>query len=200
LEVTLDNGEVIFFKIAAFYEWGNIKHEANVAAFLREHGIPAPQVLAVDTSCSILPYPYMMQRRLGGTKLFKLLKSVSEKEQLNIYEVIGGLYKKLHAIKNDVSGLWGDEPRKIRYPVSPNDYMYNAEIVNGSGKIVNERGFISNTTYERAVQLWKTNMDYLKTHQPSLIHYSPFIWNIYLEKNNDQWMVSKLMSLGDVMW
>jgi hypothetical protein len=199
-EVVLDSGEVVFFKLGTNPEWSVVGHVANVAAYFKDIGIPAPRVLAVDNSCSLIAYPYIIQEKVGGTRLGSLLKQVDKSEHKAIYEVIGKLYGRMHGVKNDGSGLWGDEPRKLKYPVSPNDYMYNAEIVNGSGKGALDKGLISLRTYERTVAVWKENMDYLKDHQPSMVHSSPFPWNIYLERKNGQWHIAKLMAMGDVMW
>ncbi len=199
-EVTLDNGMTVFFKVGEKPEWNDVQHEANVVDFLIENKIPAPHVLAVDTSNSIIPYPYIIQERIGGIRLCNLLSLVNQDEQVIIYETIGKLYRKIHSIKNDHSGLWGEGPRTIRSPISPNDYMYNAEIVNGSGMKALAQGIISKSTYQRVVTYWQDNLDYLKSHQPSLIHFSPFLWNIYLEKQAGTWNITKLMATGDVMW
>lgn len=199
-EVILENDDVIFFKIQIHPEWGNVKHEANVINFFEQHDISVPQLIILDTSCTIIPYPYIIQEKVGGTRLGNLIEQVNKEEQIEIYKVIGRLYRKMHNIKNDKSGLWNDEPRKILYSISPNDYMFNQEIVNGSGKLALEKEVISKKNYDRIVSIWKVNIDYLKKHEPSLVHVSPFLWNIYLEKKDKKWMITKLMSLGDVMW
>lgn len=199
-EVVLDNGMTVFFKVGEKPEWSDVKHEADVTKFFIANDLPVPRTLAVDTSASILPYPYIIQEKIGGTRLCNLLNQVNSEEQPSIYEVIGKLYRKIHNIKNARSGLWGDSPRTIRYPISPTDYMFHAEIIDGSGKKALLEGRISQRTYQRIVTYWQDNLDYLKNHQPSLIHFSPFLWNIYLDKTDNEWQVTKLMALSDVMW
>ena len=142
-EVALDNGMTVFLKVGEKPEWSEVKHEADVTQFFIAKGLPAPRTLAVDTSASILPYPYIIQAKIGGTRLCNLLGRVNPEEQPSIYEAIGKLYRKIHNIKNDRSGLWGDDPCTIRYPIPPNDYMFNAEIINGSGKKALLEGRIS---------------------------------------------------------
>jgi hypothetical protein len=199
-KIILDQDGIIFLKLKVYPRGGDIKHEAKVADMLCEQGLSEPRVLTVDESCSILPYPYLIQEQMPGEKLGTLLLQENEKEIEKIYEAIGQYYRRMHSIKNDTSGLISDNPRKLLYPVSPNDYMFNAEIVNGSSKKALEKGLISENTYKRAVSLWMNNLNYLKNHQPCLVHVSPFIWNIYLSKKDNDWHVTKITALGDVMW
>lgn len=199
-EITLDTGEVVFLKLKVHPEWGDLEHEIAVEKLFNDNGLPAPHTLAFDMSCEILPYPFVFQKRLDGIRLNTLISQSSKKDRLAIYKNIGCLYRQMHSIKNDCSGLWGDNPQKILYPISPNDYMYQAELINGSGKAALEQGRITCETYNRAGELWAKNIEYLKDHQPVLIHGSPFIWTIYLNELEGDWKVTKLMSLGDVMW
>lgn len=199
-EITLDTGEVVFLKLKVHPDWGDLKHEIAVEKIFNDNGLPAPNTLAFDMSCEIIPYPFVIQERMDGIRLDSLLLQSSKKDRLAIYESIGCLYRQMHKITNDHSGLWSENPKQILYPISPNDYMYQAEIKNGSGKLALEQGRITRQTYDRIVDVWAKNMEYLKDHQPVLVHGSPFIWTIYLSVLEDNWKVTKLMSLGDVMW
>ena len=206
-QVTLNTGETVFFKIDLPHDepgWlhgvEGESHERDVAQILVKHGLHvAPPVLAVDHSCEIIPYPYIIQARLGGARLRDLLEHASDSEIENIYETIGAFYRSLHAIHNDRVGLWvgstPDEPWG-----DPTAYMYQAEIVEGSGRRALTSGKITRRVYDRIVAVWGEHLAYLKDCQPSLIHYSPFLWNVYLECHNGNWCITKLMSLGDVMW
>jgi len=196
----LDNGEIIYLKVKMHPEWGDIKHEEKVTEMLLQNNIPAPKVLAAEVSKKIMPYDYLIQEEVYGEKLSELLYKEDREDILNIYKAMGRYYRKLHSIKNHTSGLWSDDPEKILYPISPNDYMYDAEIINGSGKLLLESGRISENTYNRIVSIWKKNMEYLKDHTPTLINLSSFPWNIYLDKLEGTWAVVKLMALGDVIW
>jgi hypothetical protein len=125
-----------------------------------------------------------------------LLEKADEAEAKRIYKALGRFYSQMHAIHNDRSGLLipiSDSP-------SPNEYMYQAEIVGGSGRRALEEGRIAQTTYDRAVALWDEHLDYLKDHQPSLIHGSPFLWTIYLEREGQGWCVTKLTPMSEPMW
>jgi phosphotransferase family enzyme len=141
VEVTLADGEAIILKLGLQGEGT----EARALAVLRAHGLPAPRILAVDTSQEIMPCSYIIVERVGGARLSDLLDRVDEPDALSIYETLGRLYRKMHAVHNDWSGVWWDIPNK---PL-PNDYMYRAEIVGGSGKQALEQGRIAQRTYDR---------------------------------------------------
>ncbi|MCG8516280.1 MAG: hypothetical protein MI740_19300, partial [Halanaerobiales bacterium] len=85
------------------------------------------------------PYPFILQEKMDGRKLSKLICRSSLKDQTAIYYTLGCLYRQMHGIKNEQSGLWSDNPKKILYSISPNEYMYQAEIINGSGKAALEQ-------------------------------------------------------------
>ncbi|MBN1584085.1 MAG: aminoglycoside phosphotransferase family protein [Anaerolineae bacterium] len=207
VKVTLDGGETVLIKIDLPHDepdWPQGKegecHERDVARLFEAHGLPGvPPVLAVDYDRDTIPYPYTIQSYVGGTKLGEWLDCVSNAKAAAMYEAIGCFYRRLHAIHNDRMGLWtGSMPGEPWG--DPVGYMYSAEIVEGSGRRALEQGRISRRIYDRAVALWGDSLDDLRRVQPSLIHYSPFLWNVYLEKNGDAWQIAKLMSLNDVMW
>jgi Ser/Thr protein kinase RdoA (MazF antagonist) len=207
IEVTLDSGEIVFFKIEVPHQepgWLQSKigecHERDVTQILERAGLHViPPVLVVDHSGEIIPYPYIIQARLGGTRLGNLLDQVAEPDARKIYQTAGSFYRSLHAIGNDRIGLWiGSTPDQPWG--DPTGHMYQAEVVEGSGMRALHMGKITSRTYDRTVALWRANLDYLRDCQPALIHYSPFLWNIYLQPENGSWRVTKLMSVGDFMW
>lgn len=198
-EVTLDGGEIVFVKLSVHPEYlESTNHEVQVEQILREHGLPVSRVLVTDRSCQIVPYPYLIQERAGGTRLGDLLEQVDEVKALEIYITLGAFYRRLHAIRGQRSEIWIKSPDQ---PLgSPNEYMYQAEIINGSGQRALKTGRISTQIYERIVRVWAENMDYLKSHPAVLVHSSPFLWTIYLERQEGAWQVTKIMSLGDLLW
>ncbi len=195
VEVSLDDGEIVFFKIQTT-DWNMTGFEEIGVQLFQEYGLPSPRILAIDKTCQILPNPYLIQEWRGGTRLGSLLGIADEAESDRIYEALGHFYRQMHAIHNQRSGLL------IPFPgsPSPSEYMYQAEIVGGSGQQALERGRITQITYDRAVALWKENLDYLKDHQPVLINGSPFLWTIYLEKSERGWSVTKLTPMAELMW
>jgi len=212
IEVTLDGNEKVVFKMSEHEEPlppGSLpkreEHEESVVRILRSHGIPAPRVLAVDSSRRVMKYPFIIQEHVGGTRLGTLLDQVGEVEAQVIYETVGRLYRRIHSIHAERSGIWLEDPQQVLRPgdeveYTPNDFMYRAEILEGSGKQAVEQGRIPLSTYYRAVASWARNMDYLKDHQPSLVHMSPFPWTISLDREDGVWRVTKLMALDMCWW
>jgi hypothetical protein len=202
VDVTLDGDEGVLFKISRHHPgWleGGEGIEQDVANMLEPCGLAVvPAILAVDSSCRILPRPYMVQAKAGGSRLGVLLDGAPH-QGAAIYEVVGRLYAQIHAVPGPRDGLWNgttpDEPWG-----EPTGYMYQAEIVEGSGKAALEAGYISRSAYERTVELWKRNLDFLRAHRPSLVHASAFPWTIYLEREGDTWRIAKLTSVGDFLW
>lgn len=199
-EVTLDNEKTYFLKVQTNSEWVGVEQEALVTRFFYNHNLPCPKLIAEDYTSDIIPYSYIIEECVGGLKLETLLQTLNLEQLSNIYEVIGEFYKKMHSIKNIQSGVWGDTPYDIKYPTHPARYMYQAEITNGSTLQAKDRGFITEYTYNRLNNIWRKNLTYLMDSDISLIHLSPFTWNIYLDESNDIWEVTKVMSLSDVMW
>ena len=202
VEVTLDGGEEVVFKIAVprpgWLEGGEAI-ERDVAELPAPQGLDViPPVLAVDSSCEILPQPYVIQAKVGGRRLRDCLAAAPD-EGAAIYEAVGHVYARIHAVHNDRDGLWnGSTPREPWG--APTDHMFQAEIVEGSGRQARAEGRISAETHALAVRLWRENLDYLRAHAPSLVHASAFPWTIYLDRDDGGWRVTKLTSVGDFLW
>lgn len=199
LEAELESGERLIIKIDIQNDplersW----HEQQVVEILQRNNLPAPDVLAVDTSERLIPNPYIIQRKVGGTKLFQLLEQVPEEEQVAIFHAVGRYYSRMHAITNDRSGVWTETPEKPWG--SPVDFYYANELVKGSGRATLDAGILPPKVYERVLEVWAEQLEELKEHQPSLVHNSAFPWTIYLEDSPSGWTVTKLTSLGDVLW
>jgi hypothetical protein len=196
-KVKLGQERAVFIKFHVNPEWlDSTDVEPEATRLLLGQGLKIPGILAADASLKVAPYPFVIQESVGGRRLGYLLDEVDEVEARNIYGVMGAFYRKMHSVHNDWSGIWADIPNKP----SPNEFMHRAEIVNGSGKRLLEEGRISQAVYELAGLLWADNINYLKDHQPALVHGSPFLWTIYLESQDDHWELTKLTSLGDVLW
>jgi hypothetical protein len=202
VEVTLDGGEEVIVKIAVQRPGsleGGETIERDVAGLLAPQGLSVvPPVLAVDSSCEILPQPYVIQIKVGGRRLSAWLAEAPE-EGTAIYEVVGRVYAKIHGVHNDRDGLWNGSTPCEPWG-APTDYMVQAEIVEGSGRRALEEGRISRASYDLAVRLWRDHLDYLRAHQPTLVHASAFPWTIYLDREGDDWRVTKLTSVGDFLW
>lgn len=195
-DILLEDGRRVVLKTAPESDFVN---ETVITDFMLEHDLPVPKVLDHDQTCTDFPEPYIIKEWVGGTKLGELLKSVNETEALEIFQTVGRVFGRMNGLHNDRSGLIQDEPYNT-LPVSPNEYMFNAEIVNGSGSKAVEENWISESLHQRIIRLWEENMEYLKDHRSSLVHFSPFHWTIYLDKLGGRWQVTKLMAVGDILW
>ncbi len=198
--IALDDGGAVALKVRAHPEWlDSTLHERRVVETLAEHGLRMPRVLAADASGSIITAGYVIQEWVGGQRLDGLLARIGEDEALAVYRALGAFYRRIHAIRGPRSGVWFEGP-EVTLPVSPNSYMYRAEIVEGCGKRALDQGRITRRTYERAVAVWREHLGYLEDHTPTLVHYSAFPWTIYLECEGGAWRIAKLTGLGDVLW
>lgn len=199
-KIVLDDNEVLYLKLAVHEEWSDLLHVKNVSEIFNKKGISSPKVLVIDHSKEILPYAFMIQEEVYGTKLINLLENQDRRNVLQIYEGLGRYLRKTHNITNAKSGIWSDNPYDVKYPISPNEYMFREEIVEGSGKKALEANLITKDVYNRIIKTFENNMEYLKNHTPTLINVSFFTWNVYLDRQQSNWEVTKVMSQNDVMW
>lgn len=199
-KIILEDNEILYLKLALNEEWSDLLHVKNVSVILNENGVISPRVLVIDHSKEILPYSFLIQEEIYGTKLLNLLKNQDRKNILNIYEGLGKYLRKTHRITNSKSGLWSDNPYEVKYAIAPNDYMFKVEILKGSGKTAFETNRITYNIYNRIIKSFENNMEYLKNHNSTLINVSFFPWNIYLDYKKSTWEVTKVMAQNDVIW
>jgi len=204
LYLQLDDGQRVVLKVQEHPEWGAPGEEAAILRLLRQHGLPAPRPLAVDTTCSILP-PFVLEEHIGGVRWGDLRDQyrrgqLAKSEWLKIHEAIGAVYSRFHELHHVRSGVPGKDPYELKYDILPTDFMFRAEILGGSGKQAVNTGLISSTTYAAVVRAWRDNLDYLKQHKPTLVHLSSFYWTVYLSRVGGHWDVTKLTALSDVAW
>jgi aminoglycoside phosphotransferase len=127
LEITLDDGEVVFLKMRADPQWGDlVEKEAFVCRLLQAQGLPAPRVYALDRSGTILEEPFLIQEGVGGRRLGHWLETApAETEQ--IYYTLGQFYRRLHAVRHTHSGWITGLGDVLTF--SPNDYMFQKVII-----------------------------------------------------------------------
>jgi hypothetical protein len=194
-----DRGAVIY-KFHIHPEWldGSV-HEYRVCEILKKNDLPAPEVLVVDNSCELVKLPFVVMEQGRGERLDRLIQTYPDDEVAQMYRAVGEFYRRLHSIPGVQSGVWVDNPDDV-FPNSPNDYLYENELVQGSALLLAERHIITTLMHQRIIDLWLGNMDLLKTHQPVMVHGSPFPWTIYLEKADSKWQVTRIGAMGDTLW
>ncbi|MGQ0572519.1 MAG: phosphotransferase [Armatimonadota bacterium] len=103
-------GQTLIFK-AALYRYGTVATEAWVYERIRECGVPAPQVLAVDATCAVCPTPYMILEQVQGIPLSD--PSLQGARRWALLRQSGELLRRVHSIELDGYGLL-DEGLYIR--------------------------------------------------------------------------------------
>jgi Ser/Thr protein kinase RdoA (MazF antagonist) len=77
-------------------DWKPRKEQA-VFACMRGLGIPAPQVLAVDTSCQIVPFAWSLTERLPGEAWSGIAGALDTKASERLYRELGDYVGRMHA-------------------------------------------------------------------------------------------------------
>lgn len=200
-ELVFKDGSRAFMKIKVHKDWlDSTVNEIKLSEILREHGLPGPETIYVDSGGIHLGLPFIIQSALEGIHLSEWLAMIGQEVWPRLFEAVGETYSKIHSIKGPSSGVWDNSPEKT-LPISPNDFYFNSEILNGSGKHAFDSGFITKLEYLKIQSIWEEFLPALKTHLPSLVHGSPFPWTICLlrdEKGGFQ--VTRLNALGDFLW
>lgn len=199
--VTFRNDERAYVKFHVHSEWiDSTLHEKRTIEILRAKGLPAPEVLGVVTDLDVAGYPFIVVAEGRGTRLDRLIARMSEKDAAKLFFAIGEFYRKLHSIKAPTaSGVWVDDPTQV-IPTSPTKFMFENEIVGGSGAALVEKKVITALTHQRIMRVWEKSLPFLEDHDSVMVHGSTFPWTIYLEQVNRDWQVSQIGSLGDTLW
>ncbi len=193
--VTLDGGELVYVKVDAGIK-ASVK-EAYVTGLLHDHGLPAPDILAVDDTGTLLAAPFVIQAHVGGTRLGDLLaRKPDVATRAAIYAAVGDFYRRIHAIHREAPG-WIDGPG-IVFPGSPRAHQYQAVIVEYGAEAV-AQGLISPEAHRRMQALWDANRDYLDTYVPPLTTGGAHPWSVYLASEGG-WHVTKIMDLHDLAY
>lgn len=198
-KITFDDNTSVYVKLAV-RDFSDILMESNAIDLLHKNGIHQPGVIQVDTSCLLLPYPFIIQDAGTGKPLSYYLVKNDTSQLKHIYRAVGEYYSKFADITNDWAGVWDVVPDKKKYPLHPAEAMYQLEIEQGSGYKAFSAGVITPEQYEQIKTVWQDNISILKEKPVCLIHYSPFPWTIYISETECSYQVSKITALGDVIW
>ena len=195
--ITLDNGESVFLKIKCG-DWGNDK-EVFISQLMLDNNLPAPRTFAYDDTGDIITEPFIIQEKLGGTRLGDLLGHVDNREALHIYAAMGRFFRQLHAITYERSGWIHDGTGQVGGgDGTPNDFQYEQVIVTIGQQAV-EQGRLAKETHQRLMTLWANHLDELNTHCPALVGVACY-WTIALDELDGTWQVVRLMDLGDYLY
>lgn len=200
-ELVFDDGTKAFMKVQVHQEWlDSTVNEVRLSALLRSHGLPGPETILIDAEGKYLGSPMLIQASLGGVRWSQWLAETNQDDWPMLFKAVGQSYAGIHRIKGTSSGVWDGGPEKT-LPISPNDYYFNSEILEGSGQSALDSGIITRTEYLKIQSIWEAALPALKDHVPSLVHGSPFPWSICLMSDDrDGFKVTRLNALGDFLW
>ena len=198
-KITFEDDSNIYIKLAV-RDFTDVLMESNVVDLLRKNEIHQPGVIKIDTSCTKLPYPFIIQDGGTGKPLSYYLARNDTDQLKHIYHAIGKYYSKYADIANDWAGVWDVIPEKKKYPLHPAEAMYQLEIEQGSGHKAYTTGAITPEQYEKIKTVWHNNISLMKESPVCLVHYSPFPWTIYISETGYSYQVSKITALGDIIW
>jgi aminoglycoside phosphotransferase (APT) family kinase protein len=192
--LALDGGEVAYLKLDRSFPAS--EKEAYICGLLQAHGLPAPRVLALDTTCTHLPAPFVIQAYVGGERLGDLLHRVGRSDEQRIYRALGRFYRQLHTIHHNHSG-W-IQGAGVVLPHSPAAHMHKHVILETGGEAV-ERGLLTVHAHRRLQRVWSQNLERLQAHPPSLVTGGALHWTVFLALDED-WHVTKIMDLHDLLY
>ena len=78
--------------------------ERVVYGLMRHLGIPMPNVLKTDLSCSLLLFPYVVSERLPGRTLSQSYDAMTETQRVTIYRQLGDFLGRMHSVSFDAFG------------------------------------------------------------------------------------------------
>jgi|GEM_PF-911833 len=201
--IYLDDGRRLLFKIGLEDEWtddSTILNQVHASKLIKSIGVPQPEILSYSHNKNEYGFRYILSESHKGNKLYYEYQRGSKDERIKIHDTLGKVYDSIHRIQNDWAGIWDGHPSKRKYPIHPVNFYRQAEIYGGSCKYLMEHHIIDKKLYDKICLVWDENMSYLKERPTSFIHFSPFPWSIYMQKDNDIYSVTGLSSLGDFMW
>lgn len=191
--VELDGGDVVYLK--ADLQYPASEKEAFICRLLQEHGLPAPVVLALDTSGTLLPVPFLIQEHTGGERLGEVLAKSGRSHAPAIYAALGHFYQRLHAIRHDHAGWIEGDGEVLLF--SPHEHQFR-EVIERIGAEAVSRGLLTSRSHRRLRSLWRDHLPWLKEHPPALIG-GALHWTVCLARNGG-WRVTRLMDLHDVLF
>lgn len=174
-------------------------HEYRVSELLAKKSLPTSPVLVVDDSKREIPYSYIAVEQGSGDRLDRWMRIKPDDEITHMYRAIGRFYKHVHEIEGQTSGVWVNDPNQVM-DISPTEYLFENEIVGGSGEALVNKGAINKLVHQRIIDTWQANLPYLKNHKPVMVHGSPFPWTIYLENEKRDWQVTHITGLAETFW
>jgi aminoglycoside phosphotransferase (APT) family kinase protein len=147
-------------------------------------GIITPQVIAIETDESVLPYPFLIMTHVPGTPMWDVFPKLSQDEQISLLRELGAVAHSIHALP--IPKAVPDEVRRWG-KLSGDLHEYLRELVS--------RGLIANDTHDRLQQLLGACSSRLTAMDEDTVflHGDLHFGNILLEQNDNRWSISSLV-------
>jgi Fructosamine-3-kinase len=178
------------------YEKDPMPTEVEVYQKVTEYTqIPAPKVLCYDFSKKVIPCNYFFMTALKGVAMSKVMKKISKENLESIKIEVAACFAQLHRIKGEYFGYFTNDP-KYQYRTWKEAFLHMMEMLIADGishqvKIPYDR--IGNILEQKSVYL-----DEVK--EPSLIDYDLWTGNIFLIKQEDQYVIEGIIDFERAFW
>jgi fructosamine-3-kinase len=151
--------------------------------------IPMPEILAVDVSCRMFPWRYLVKTYLSGREWWSLHKYLSADEKIEVYRQIGNTVAQLHNIHFPSFGELALDGRVMDGTAFPNAFNRHAQKLISSPRL--REMFLS--LVEKHATLFRG------VTQPSLCHEDLHAHNILFHRQHGQWRLATLLDF-DKAW
>ena len=109
------SGPPLVIKVYPRESWWRMAKEFYVAGLMsRATGVLAPQFLAADDSCELLPYRYSVMTRLEGERLALCEELMSEAELAGVWREVGAQMRLIHQMPMEAFGYIADGKLALR--------------------------------------------------------------------------------------
>lgn len=171
------------------YERRLMDAEAYVNGLLVKHAIPTPELVACDTSKTVVDRDYMITGYMDSVALSD--GSVPEERRDALYEESGRLMREMHSIKGDKYGRIADFFASVAYD-SWADFMtaHIAEV----GSICVERDAFDREFIDSVIEIYKKSRTLFEAiTEPRLIHADIWAGNILVRETDGVYKVTAII-------
>ncbi len=161
--------------------------------------LPLPELLAYDIEGSLINRGYLITKKFKGKTWQQLKKKLSKEETRKIELNVGAIQARMHGIKGDRFGYLVTNPE---HPVTSKSWaetftlmmacLYGDADRYGVRLPVSKQ--LMNGTLEKAVPV----LD--EIHEPSFVHWDLWEGNLFLMKENGQWVVEGIIDFERSLW
>ena len=157
--------------------------------YLRQAGIPCPQIIVVDDSKDLVPYDYMIMTKMEGMPLDKSWTQLTSIQQQEIATEAGQILARIHEVKLPHFGrLYGTKR------ISDNWYAYIRDTFQDMGQESLAHEMISAALHDRIQALLVAYRPLLESiRQPCLVHWDYHFGNLLQQDG-------KITAVLDLEW